>query len=343
MAQPFDPKRLALAGGAVPVAERVGSFRDSGFFSASTNDRLIYRTAGDDFQLAWFDRRGTMSGRVSESGFGGAALSPDGLRAVASRTNPQDASRTDLWLIDLSSRSAATRLTFGTGLAESPVWSPDGKRIAFTFDKRFLHQRLASGEGEETTVLQSIAVGGVTANGWSPDKQFLLYTSVETMATKGDLWVLPSDGRKPVPFVRTPFNEEQGRFSPDGRWVAYVSNESGANEVYVRAFTADFSGGSASTGGSVLVSHGGGIAPRWRGDGGEMFYLGHDGKMMAVDVSARPEFRVGTPAPLFQVPSGAIVGDVSADGRRFLLVTPAGQSAGPPFTVVLNWTAGLKK
>ena len=343
MAQPFDPKRLALAGNAVPVAERVGSFRDSGFFSASTNDRLIYRTAGDDFQLAWFDRRGTMSGLVSDSGFGGAALSPDGLRAVASRTNPQDASRTDLWLIDLSSRGAATRLTFGAGLAESPVWSPDGKRIAFTFDKRFLHQRLASGEGDETTVLQSIAVGGVTANGWSPDKQFLLYTSVETMATKGDLWVLPSDGRKPVPFVRTAFNEEQGRFSPDGRWVAYVSNESGANEVYVRAFTADFSGGSASTGGSVLVSHGGGIAPRWRGDGREMFYLGHDGKMMAADVSAGPEFRVGTPAPLFQIPSGAIVGDVSADGRRFLLVTPAGRSAGPPFTVVLDWTAGLKK
>ena len=108
------------------------------------------------------------------------------------------------------------------------------------------------------------------------------------MATKADLWVLPSDGRKPVPFVQTEFNEEQGRFSADGRWVAYVSNESGANEVYVRAFTTDFSGGSASAGGSVLVSHGGGTAPRWRGDGRELFYLAPDGKMMAAEISAGP-------------------------------------------------------
>jgi eukaryotic-like serine/threonine-protein kinase len=344
LAQPFDPKRLAVLGNPVPVAERVGSFRDGGFFAASANDRLIYRTADTDFQLAWFDRLGTLSGRVSEpGGFRGAALSPDGTRAVTSRTNPQDAAKADLWLLDLSGGSGATRFTFGAGLAEFPVWSPDGKRIAFTFNKSVIHQKLASGEGDETEVLHIISVGIVTANGWSPDSRFLLYAALENSTTRSDLWVLPSEGRKPVPFVRTPFDEEQGRFSPNGRWIAYVSNETGANEVYVRAFAMDFRGGAAGTGGSRLTSRGGGTAPRWRGDSRELFYLAPEGKMMAVEVAAGQELRAGTPTPLFQVPSGAIVGDVSADGKRFLLAIPAGPSATPPFTVVLNWTAGLKK
>ena len=344
LAQPFDATRLALSGSPVPLAERVGSFRDGGFFSASANNHLIYRTADTDFQLAWFDRKGTLSARVSEpGGFRGAALSPDGTRAVASRINPQDAAKADLWLLDLSGSSGATRFTFGNGLVEFPVWSPDGKRIAFTYNKRFVHQKLASGEGDETDMLQSIGAGGVMANGWSPDGQFLLYAAQASMTTKTDIWVLPSEGRKPVPFVRTAFDEDQGRFSPNGRWIAYVSNQSGAPEVYVRAFTTNFSGGSAGTGGSVLISRGGGTAPRWRGDGREIFYLAPDGKMMAAEVSAGPEFRSGSAAPLFQIPSGAIVGDVSADGTRFLLVIPAGPSATPPFTVVLNWTVGLKK
>ena len=139
------------------------------------------------------------------------------------------------------------------------------------------------------------------------------------------------------------FNENQGQFSPNGRWVAYVSNESGQSEVYVRGFATDFSSGSASVGGSVLVSRGGGTAPRWRGDGREIFYLAPDGKMMAVAVGPGQEFHVGTPTPLFQTPSGTIVGDVTADGKRFLLIAPVGPSASVPFTVVLNWTAGLKK
>jgi len=122
-----------------------------------------------------------------------------------------------------------------------------------------------------------------------------------------------------------------------------VSNESGTNEVYVRALATDFSGGSAGAGARVLVSREGGAAPRWRADGKELFYLASNGKMMAVEVTARPEFQPGIPTPLFQSPPGAIVGDVTADGKRFLLVTPVGQSAATPFTIVLNWMAGLKK
>jgi hypothetical protein len=160
-----------------------------------------------------------------------------------------------------------------------------------------------------------------------------------------DLGVIPGRDRPPVPFLRDArrFSENQGQFSPDGRWVAYVSNQSGQNDVYVRAFATDFSGGAASLGDSVLVSRGGGTAPRWRGDGREIFYLAPDDTMMAVAVDPGQAFRAGTPTPLFQSPSGTIVGDVTADGNRFLLIVPVGHSASVPFTVVVNWTAGLKQ
>jgi eukaryotic-like serine/threonine-protein kinase len=342
MAQPFDAKRLTLAGNPVPVADRVGSFRDGAFFSTSINDVLVYRAADADFQIGLFDRRGTQAGRLSEpAAFRATALSPDGSRAVTSRTDPQDGSKADLWLFDLSG-GGATRLTFGGRLVEHPVWSPDGKRIAFTVNNNSLYQKLASGEGEEKELARSNSAGLIRATGWSPDGRFLLSAVAEASTTLIDLLVIPTDGRKPVPFLQTRFIEDQGRFSPDGRWVAYVSDQSGVTEVYVRAFTADFSGGSASTGGTAPVSRGGGTAPRWGGDGKELFYLAPDGKMMTVEVTAGPEFRGGTPTPLFQTPSGAIVGDVSADGKRFLLATPAGASHSPPFTVVLNWTAGMK-
>jgi serine/threonine protein kinase/Tol biopolymer transport system component len=343
MAQPFDTKRLALTGNPVPVAERVGSFRDGGFFSASSNDVLVYRIDNTDFQLAWFDRQGASSQAWEPGAFRSVALAPDGSRAVVSRTNPQDGAKADLWLLDLPRRGGATRLTFDAGLVEFPLWSRDGKRIMFTVNNSALYQKLASGEGDVKEVMRSKSVGLISAADWSPDGRFLLYVVIESPATLTDLWVLPSDGRQPSPFVQSRFIEQDGRFSPDGRWVAYTSDQSGAMEVYVRAFSPDFSGGSASTGGSVLVSRGGGAAPRWRGDGRELFYLAPDGKMNAVEVTAGPEFRGGTPEPLFQTPSGTIVGDVTADGKRFLLVTPVGPSASAPFTVVLNWTAALKK
>ena len=344
IAQPFDASRLALAGDPVPVAERVGSFRDGGFFSTSANDVLVYRTADTDFQVTWLDRQGAVSGRASEPGaFRAVALSPDGGRAVASRTNPQDASKADLWLFDLSRGSAATRLTLGTGVAESPVWSSDGRRIAFTLSNNLLRQKLATGEGDEGELWRSRSAGSIRATDWSPDGRFLLYAEVTSGPQGWDLLVLPSDDPKPLPFARTGFDEEQGRFSPNGRWVAYASNQSGQSEIYVREFAADFNSGSASTGGSVLVSVGGGTAPRWRGDGRELFYLAPDGKMMAVDVIAGNDFKARTPTALFQTPSGAIVGDVAEDGKRFLVVAPVGPSASVPFTVVLNWTADLKK
>jgi Tol biopolymer transport system component len=349
MAQPFDARRLALVGEPVPVADRIGSFRDGGYFSASANDVLVYRNADTDSQLTWFDRQGAVAGRASEpGGFRAVALSPDGARAVASRTNPLDTTKADLWLFDFSRGTGATRLTPGTGLADFPVWSRDGKRVVFTLNNSSLRQTLTSGEGDEEELLRSQSSGALWANSWSPDGRVLLYAAYAASASMPgnvDLGVIPSADRKPVPFLRDArgFIENQGQFSPKGRWVAYVSNQSGQSDVYVREFAPDFSSGSASVGGSVLVSRGGGTAPRWRGDGREIFYLAPNGKMMAVAVGAGREFRVGTPTPLFQTPSGAIFGDVAADGERFLLIAPAGPSASVPFTVVLNWTAGLRK
>jgi eukaryotic-like serine/threonine-protein kinase len=344
MAQSFDASRLALAGDPVPVAERVGSFRDGGFFSASANDVLVYRTAETDFQITWFDRQGAVSGRVSEpGGLRSVALSPDGTHAVASRTNPQDTAKADLWLFDLLRGGGATRLTLGTGIAESPVWSPDGQRIVFSFNNSQLRQKLASGEGDEKELLRANSVELLRPTSWSPDGRFLLYTGGFSTTKSLDVLVLPRNDPAPVPFMQTGFTEEQGRFSPNGQWIAYVSNESGVSEVYVREFARDFSSGSASMRGRVLVSRGGGTAPRWRGDGREILYLAPNGKMMAVQVKADQDFQAGTPTQLFQTPPSTIVGDVTADGKRFLLVTPVGPSASVPLTVVLNWTAGLKK
>jgi len=177
---------------------------------------------------------------------------------------------------------------------------------------------------------------------WSADGRFLIFAGTDPI-TAWDLWVLrldrgsSTDGREAFPFVRTKFNEDDGRFSPDGRWVAYVSNESGVKEVYVRDFAAAFTNGDTAVAGSRLVSKGGGSSPRWRRDGRELFYLAPNGTMMAIDVTTGSEFHAETPTPLFQTPPGTIVGDVTPDGKRFLLV----QSGAAPFTVLLNWQFAL--
>lgn len=232
-------------------------------------------------------------------------------------------------------------MTLGTGMAEFPLWSPDGKEIIFTFGHNALRRKLASGEGDEREILKVETGGIVMATGWSPDGRFVTATLAAGGAKSLDVVMLPLDTLKPVRILDTGFTEEQGRFSPDGRWLAYVSNQSGVNEVYVRGVATDVASRPVLTGGRVLVSRGGGTAPRWRGDGRELFFLAPSGTMMAVSATAGPEFKAGTPTPLFQAPPGAVVGDVTADGKRFLLVTPVGPTAAVPFTVVLNWTAGL--
>ena len=134
-----------------------------------------------------------------------------------------------------------------------------------------------------------------------------------------------------------------GQFSPDGHWIAYVSDESGSDEIYVREFSSGSDQGSWDAAGKWLISKGGGTDPRWRGDGKELFYVASDGKLMSVDISAKPVFEAGAPKPLFQLPLGFIGGDVTADGRRFLIGVPVAQSASVPFTVVMNWQIDLEE
>ena len=185
MSQPFDAKRLALAGDPLAVAQRVGSFRDSAQFSVSNNEVLVYRTADTDSQLTWFDRQGVVTGRASEpGGFRGVAVSPDGTRAVASRTNPLDTTKADLWLFDLSRGTGAIRLTTGSGLADNPVWSPEGTRVVFTFNNSTLRQKLASGEGDEEELLRTGTVALVAANSWSPDGRFLLFEGSTSLTVR---------------------------------------------------------------------------------------------------------------------------------------------------------------
>jgi len=346
VAQTFDATRLELTGDPVAVAERVGAFRDGAYFTASANNALIYRSADIVSDLVWYDRQGNVAGRLSESApYRSVALSPDGSRAVVSRTSQQDTTKADLWLLNLSQGSAATRLTLGAGIAEYPIWSRDGRYITYTLNNNTIHQIPAGGEGGDKELVRSANVGLLVANEWSPDNSVLLYSGFSTSSAgvgNLDLKVLTAD-RQSVPFAATAFNEWQGRFAPNGKWVAYVSDQSGLNEIYVRQIADGFSGGSASVGGSVRVSQGGGTSPRWRGDGRELYYLAPNGKVIAVDVTTPDrEFRGGTPTPLFQTPIGTAVGDVTADGKRFLLVTPTGPNASV-FTVVLNWTSTLRK
>lgn len=351
MSQPFDARRLALAGEAVPLAEQVRSGNTgNGYFSVSTSGVLSYGTGGGGLvsQFTWFDREGKLLNTAGELGnYNMLALSPDGKQA-ASQRNGGEGSNADIWTFEFA-RGISTRFTFDPGEERSPVWSPDGSHIAFASNRggQFnLYQKVASGAGNEDRLLQSDLPK--YPDDWSRDGRFLLYSVVDPK-TKYDLWVLALSGeRKPVKFLATEFNENQAEFSPDGRWVAYTSDESGGPEVYVRPFT-DAVG--KDVGGKWQVSKGGGSQARWRRDGREIFYRNRAGQLMAVAVSANPTFQPGTPQSLFTLETTGGTGtntdvrryDVGADGKRFLVLALPGANAQAPIMVVQNWQSGLKK
>jgi serine/threonine-protein kinase len=277
----------------------------------------------------------------------GIALSPDGTRAVVI-DNPSGPG--DLWTLDFA-RGSRTQLTFDgrTRLMYGPsgVWSQDGSRIVYAAGNLLdtLYEKASSGAGEERELLKEPNRQHVPTS-WSRDGRFLLYYTTDAPETGTDLWVLPLYGdRKPVLLLGTAANEWAARFSPDMRWIAYNSNDTGRAEVYVRPFLAAGPSGAPSFGeGKWRVSKDGGRFPRWRQDGKEILFedtpLG-TGKM-AVEVNASDTvFEYGLPHQLFQVPVGR--GWDSADGKRFLIAAPSVQPAEVPVTVVLNWTAALKK
>jgi Tol biopolymer transport system component len=250
----------------------------------------------------------------------------------------------DIWLFDLA-RGASTRFNVHSALDLSAVWSPDGRRIAFRSNREgafHLYQKEASGAGQEELLLKTAA--NKCPTGWSHDGSLLLYQELNPK-TRSDLWVLPLERRQPSPWLRTDFDERNGRFSPDGRWVAYDSDESGRYEVYVRPLSPG-----AAAAGQWPVSTGGGEEPRWRGDGKELFYLGPDRKLIAVEVkTAGGRFEAGIPRELFTTRAATFhvafsaLYAVTADGQRFLINTEGEEAVSHPATVVINWTAGLKK
>jgi serine/threonine protein kinase/Tol biopolymer transport system component len=349
LTQSFDARRLELVGEPVTVTDRVGMFRNYGLFSASANRTLVLRSdaGGGNYQLTWLDQQGKTLGTAGESSsqFLSVSVSPDGARVVASRFDQVPV----LWLTDLS-RGTSTRFTFGSSYTVGGAWSPDGSQIIFTSyrDGQYnLYRKRANGLKDEELLLRASSDRKLPTD-WSRDGRFLIY-DVLSSQTKGDIWVLPLDGnKKPFVFLGTEFYEQDGRFSPDGHLIAYASNESGRDEIYVRTFSPDAPGGASDAGGKWLISTGGGTEPRWRRDGKELYYVAADGKLMAVDVATAAGFQAGAPKALFPVPAtreGALgqSWDVAPDGKRFLFPVPVSGQDNTPFTVVLNWQAGLKK
>jgi Tol biopolymer transport system component len=266
------------------------------------------------------------------------ALSPDGTRLAVNKNN-RGADKVNIWLLDLSRGGASTRFTFSSLVDTNPVWSPDGSSIIFSSNRDGpfnLYQKPANGVKDEEVLLKSSEDKDATS--WSRDGRFLLYTVVHPK-TKSDVWVLPLEGdRKPVPFLITEFNERQARFSPDGHRVAYTSDESGQDEVYVRSFSMNSAGTAVETGGKWPISNGFGADPRWRGDGRELYYRSRGGRLLAVEIATNPAFWAGNPQSLGVLTFAGW--DSAADGRSFVGLAT---KSGPPFTVVLNWQSGLKK
>jgi eukaryotic-like serine/threonine-protein kinase len=330
VARRFDPARGELTSDPVIVADAVVGF------SVSPAGLVAYRAGRvtNRRQLTWFDRAGKAAGTLGgldENGLIGPEVSPDGRRAAVTRTVDGNM---DIWLLD---GARTTRFTFDESVDMWPVWSPDGSRIMFSSARKGvndLYQKPSNGAGSEELLLESPQQK--ISNDWSPDGRFILYF-VPDPQTSFDLWARPvEEKRKPFVFLNTKFSERKGRFSPDGRWVAYQSNQSGREEVYIRPFP--------EPGGQWQVSTEGGIWPRWRRDGKELYYIAPDARLTAVPITSKGgTLEPGTPIPLFQtriVGAGTDPGlqaeyDVAPDGR--FLINTALADAASPITLIQNW------
>jgi eukaryotic-like serine/threonine-protein kinase len=365
VARRLDVTHAAMVGDPVTLADSASfdlPFNLGGFSASSAG--IAYRARGSERrQLIWFDRTGKAVGAVGEPDVNtlqNVDLSPDGRRVVVTRSVQLNF---DVFLIDVT-RGSLTRSTFDPANDLATVWSPDGMRIVFTSNRKGiydLYMKPSSGAGEDELLLES--PNFKIPMHWSPDGRFLLYTEVDPK-TGYDLWALPIAGeaqgraerersakpqekaaalnndRKPVPVVHTPQEERGGQFSPDGRWVAYQSNENGRFEIYVQPFPA----GS----GKWQVSTAGGTDPRWRHDGKELFFMSPDAKLMAAPVEASgATFEAASPVVLFQTRAAAGGNanlkqqyDVSRDGR--FLINQATEESTAPITLILNWRPPLK-
>jgi eukaryotic-like serine/threonine-protein kinase len=340
LAQRFDLKSFALTGEPTtiltdlqyqPQIKRV-------VFSASEHGLLVAQSGSGVAlsQLVWSDRNGVQSSPVGKPEvYGNLLLAPNG-KSVAVSITDVASQNTDVWTFDLQ-RGSAKRLTFDPAADSVPIWSPDATRLVFSSNRKTnndLYLKDSDGSEQEKLIVQ----GGVNnfANDWSKDGKYILY------ARDADLWFATIPELKTTLFLKAPSVARNGQFSPDGKWVAYASNETGRWEIYVTSFP--------EARGKWQVSTGGGEQPRWRGDGKELFYLSSDAKMMAAPVTTGSNFDAGTPVALFQatprepVPLYDLFAyDVTRDGQRFLILTQLKQAETSPMSIVLNWTAKLNK
>ncbi len=342
VAHPFDAARQELSGEPIPIGDGLGvDIVGGAAFSLSNNGVLAYR-AGEDLnrRLIWIDRAGKETPALSEARrYWDTWLSPDGNRLAF---DADDAvGKGDVWIRDLV-RGVTSRFTFAAEAEYSPTWSPDGRRIVFSKDRKspskgsdlYVKDAVGTGEPEQLTDTETFKY----ATDWSTNGDYLIFQA-EDKDTGADLWALPMKGadRKPIPLVRTKFTEGGGTLSPDGKFLAYRSNESGRTEVYVQEFPVARS--------KWQISTEGGRDPFWRGDGREMYYRALDLSVMAVPVSTTTTFEVGTAKALFKarfptvLPARALFRP-TRDGQRFLVLS-APESI-PPAIVVLNWPSALK-
>jgi len=360
LAQPFDAKRLQLAGEAVPIATQVASIQDLGFYSVSENGTLAYRTGssnGAELQLSWFDRqgKGTLT-PVEPARSSTVKISPDGKRAAVLRNAGQ---KNDIWVVDLST-GGSSRFTFDSAQHLNPVWSPDGNQIAWltrTDGAWEVNRKASNGSGNDESVFKATNFSSMNLTEWSRDGRFILFQATPSGGqTKTDVFALPmgpgtSADRQPIVVIQTPASELGAYLSPDNRWIAYLSDESGKQELYVQAFGPGAKPGASPVSGKWMASKNGsaGMA-RWRNDGKELVYLAPDGSLMSVDVTADTAFHGSLPKALFQFPRSVLamtntpgaISDATRDLQRFLITVPAQVNVRPEFTMVLNWQAALK-
>jgi eukaryotic-like serine/threonine-protein kinase len=328
MALPFDMKLLESSGEPFPVAKEIAVGTNSNWLAASSYNGVLAYVSGqrNQWQYVWRDRQGRNLGAVGDAG-GVVMISPDGKRLAG---DPGGA----ITILEFG-RGLTTRLTLGSSGGMNPAWSPDGRYVAY-YGSQGIYRRATNGAGPEELLLRSHTLA--VPKSWSPDGRYLIYAQINP-GTGADLFALPigqSDSH-PLILAQTQATEDQGQFSPDGHWVAYTSNESGQSEIYVIPFPP------APNQGRWVVSRGGGVMPRWRRDGKELFFISPDWKMMAVDVSTNPTFQSGTPQALFDtemvdtgIRTGPMSWDIAPDGKRFLIISENSAGASS-LNVILNW------
>jgi serine/threonine protein kinase/Tol biopolymer transport system component len=342
VAQKFSVRDYQLNGEAREISDRVQYFpqTDLALFDVKGKGTLIVQNGrgAAKSQLMWYDRTGKQLGGVGSPGLvANQAISPDG-RHVAFEQTDKDGRHVDLWTYDLSN-GAVTRLTFGPGLNEGAVWSPEAKRIAFGANLALgwgIREKNADGSGSEQHIMDWKG-GRLGMWDWSRDGKYQL------LWQNGELWYLTVPDHQAKPLFQSAAAVLNAQFSPDTKWIAYSSNEAGSREIYVAPFPGVDS--------KWQVSRGGGFEPRWRRDGKELFYLSAEGKMMAVPIKASGgNFEAGPPVTLFQTKTRQAISalevvsyDVSADGQKFLVNTKVDEPNAAPLSVILNWAAEMER